>query len=188
MAPEPPNLTQLLRRGRAGDRLAIDQVMPVVYQELRRLAGSYLRNQNPGHTLQATALVHEAYLRLAERQQPDWQDRAHFFSVAATIMRQILVDHARTRCAAKRGGGAVNVELKDSVMYCDEKAPELVALDDALQALAKLDARQARVLELRYFGGLNNDEIAAVLDIGVATVVRDVRFAEAWLRREMARA
>jgi RNA polymerase sigma factor (TIGR02999 family) len=183
--PDPSNLTQLLRRGREGDRAAIDALMPLVYQELRRIAGSYLRSQSPGHTLQPTALVHEAYLRLADRAQPEWQDRAHFFSVAATIMRQILVDHARTRCAAKRGGGGVKVEFADGLDYSDEKAGDLIALDDALKALAALDERKARALELRYFGGLSVEETAEVLGISVATVGRETRFAEAWLRKEL---
>ena len=183
--PDPSNLTQLLRRGREGDRDAIDSLLPLVYQELRRLAGSYLHSQNPGHTLQATALVHEAYLRLADRSQPEWQDRAHFFSVAATIMRQILVDHARTKCAGKRGGGGVKVEFNEGIDYSDEKAGELIALDDALKALAAIDERKARALELRYFGGLSVEETAEVMGISVATVGREVRFAEAWLRNEL---
>ncbi|HUA62897.1 MAG TPA: sigma-70 family RNA polymerase sigma factor [Verrucomicrobiae bacterium] len=160
-------------------------LMPLVYEELRRLAGSYLRSQSPGHSLQPTALVHEAYLRLADRAQPDWQNRAHFFGVAANIMRQILVDHARSKYAAKRGGGAAKVEFQESMEYSDERARDLIALDDALRALNTLDERKARALELRYFGGLSVEETAEVLGVSMATVGREIRFAEAWLRHEM---
>jgi RNA polymerase sigma-70 factor, ECF subfamily len=187
MSPDGADLTQLLQQSRAGDRASMDQVIPLVYTELRRLAGAYLRNQAPGHTLQPTALVHEAYLRLAERSQPDWKDRAHFFSVAATIMRQILVDHARTKCAVKRSGARGQVEYKDSLDYSDEKASDLVAVDDALKELAAFDARKARTLELRYFGGLSVEETAEVLGISVATVGRETRYAEVWLRRALQR-
>ena len=187
MATETTTLTQLLRQSRAGDRTALDQVMPLVYNELRRLATNYLQKQPPGHTLQPTALVHEAYLRLVSRSQPNWQDRAHFFSVAVTIMRQILVDHARAKCAAKRGGTDVCVEFKDALDYSGEKAADLVALDDALKQLAAFDERKARALELRYFGGLSMEELTEVLGISVATVRREMRYAEAWLRRELQR-
>jgi RNA polymerase sigma factor (TIGR02999 family) len=185
MSPDGPDLAQLLRQSRAGDRSAVDQVIPLAYNELRRLAGAYLRNQAPGHTLQPTALVHEAYLRLANRSQPEWQDRAHFFSLAATIMRQILVDHARNKCAAKRGGSNVQVEFKDCLDYSDEKAADLVVLDDALNALAAFDERKARTLELRYFGGLSVEETAEALGVSAPTVGRETRSAEAWLRREL---
>jgi RNA polymerase sigma factor (TIGR02999 family) len=186
MSPGGSDLTQLLRQGREGDRAAIDRVIPLVYDELRRLAGGYLRNQAPGHTLQPTALVHEAYLRLADRSQPDWRDRAHFFGLAATIMRQILVDHARSKGAAKRGGERARVEFKETLDYSDEKASDLVVLDDALKGLAAFDERKARTLELRYFGGLSVEETAEVLGTSEATVGRDTRYAEAWLRRELA--
>jgi RNA polymerase sigma factor (TIGR02999 family) len=178
-------LTELLHRGRQGDRTATDLAMPFVYQELRRLAASYLRGQ-PGHTLQPTALVHEAYLRLVDRASADWKDRAHFFNLAATMMRQILVDHARTKVAAKRGGGRARVDFKDTLNYSDDKAGDLVALDDALQGLAAFDERKARTIELRYFGGLSVEETAETLGISVATVGRETRYAEAWLRRELA--
>jgi RNA polymerase sigma factor (TIGR02999 family) len=161
--------------------------MPLVYRELRRLAGSYLRNQAPGNTLQPTALVHEAYLRLVDGSASDWQDRAHFFNVAATIMRQILVDHARSKVAAKRGGGRAKVEFQETLNYSDEKAADLVALDDALKGLAAFDERKARTIELRYFGGLSTEETAETLGISVATVGRETRYAEAWLRRELQR-
>jgi RNA polymerase sigma factor (TIGR02999 family) len=162
-------------------------MMPLVYRELRRLAGSYLRNQAPGNTLQPTALVHEAYLRLVDGSAADWQDRAHFFNVAATIMRQILVDHARSKVAAKRGGGRAKVEFQETLNYSDEKAADLVALDDALKGLAAFDERKARTIELRYFGGLSTEETAETLGISVATVGRETRYAEAWLRRELQR-
>jgi RNA polymerase sigma-70 factor, ECF subfamily len=185
MTADEPSLTELLSRGCRGDQTATDQMMPMVYQELRRLAASYLRGQ-PGHTLRPTALVHEAYLRLVDRATADWKDRAHFFNLAATIMRQILVDHARTKVAAKRGGSRAKTEFKDTLNYSDEKAADLVALDDALQALAAVDQRKARVIDLRYFGGLNANEIAETLGVSVATVGRETRYAEAWLRRELA--
>jgi RNA polymerase sigma-70 factor (ECF subfamily) len=184
MSPDATEVTQLLRRSRQGEHAAIDQVMPLVYQELRRLAASYLRNQVQGHTLQPTALVHEAYLRLMGS-DADWKDRAHFFNLAATIMRQILVDHARTKTAGKRGGGHAKVEFRDTLNYSDEKAADLVALDDALRSLAAVDERKARVIELRYFGGLNVEESAEALGVSIATVGRETRHAEAWLRREL---
>jgi RNA polymerase sigma factor (TIGR02999 family) len=157
----------------------------VVYQELRRLAGSYLRHQAPGHTLQPTALVHEAYVRLVDRSLSDWNDRAHFFNVAAATMRQILVDHARAKVAAKRGGGRVKVEFRETLDYSDEKAADVVALDEALQALAAVDERKARAIELRYFGGLSVEETAKTLNVSIATVGREIRYAEAWLRRSL---
>ncbi len=185
MSPDPANLTELLHRSREGDRAALDAIMPLVYQELRRLAGSYLRDQSPTQSIQPTVLVHEAYLRLAGRHQPEYQDRAHFFRVAAGIMRQVLVDDARTRHAVKRGGGNPKLEFTETFDYSGEKASHLVALDDALKALEQLDERKARVIELRYFGGLSVEETAEALGISVATVGREVRFAEAWLRREL---
>lgn len=184
MAAEEASLTELLRRGRQGDRTATDMAMPLVYQELRRLAASYLRGQS-GHTLQPTALVHEAYLRLVDRASADWKDRAHFFNLTATIMRQILVDHARAKVAAKRGGGRARVDFRDTLNYSDDKAADLVALDDALQGLAAFDQRKARTIELRYFGGLSVEETAEALGVSVATVGRETRYAEAWLRREL---
>ena len=185
MSEKTPTLTQLLQKSREGDRLAFARAVPLVYRELRRLAGNFLRQQGPGHTLQPTALVHEAYLRLVERAHPDWQDRAHFFNVAATVMRQILVDHARAKIAGKRGGGQSKVEFKETLDYCDERAAEVIALDDALKALAAIEPRKARAIELRYFGGLSVEETAEALDISVATVGRETRYAEAWLRREL---
>jgi RNA polymerase sigma-70 factor (ECF subfamily) len=159
--------------------------MPRVYRELRRLAAGYLRNQPHGHTLQPTGLVHEAYIRLVERSQSDWQDTTHFFQTAAVIMRRILVDHARTRIAGKRGGGQVRVDLDAALNHAGNRNETLVALDDVLTDLAAFDERKARVIELRYFGGLSVEETALALGISVATVGREVRYAEAWLRREL---
>jgi RNA polymerase sigma factor (TIGR02999 family) len=187
VSPETVGLTQLLRESRAGDRTAFDRVLSVVYNELRRQAGQYLKMQRPGHTLQPTALVHEAYLRLVSGSQPDWQDRAHFFGVAATVMRHILVDHARAQSAQKRGGGRERVEVNDALVYSGDKAGDLLAIHDALTRLADFDERKARVLELRYFGGLSMEEITRVLCTSAATVRRDLRYAEAWLRRELQR-
>jgi len=180
-------VAQLLRRSREGDQGALDQLMPLVYQQLRRLAAAYLQNQAPGHTLQPTALVHEAYLRMLGS-GADWNDRAHFFHLAATIMRQILVDHARAKVALKRGGGQSKLAFQDELLYSDEKAGELVALDDALRDLSAFDERKAQVIELRYFGGLSVDETAEVLCISSATVGRETRQAEAWLRHQIDKA
>src|SRR5262249_51540466 len=146
-----------------------------------------LRSQGPGHTLQPTELVHAAYLRLVSRSQPDWKDRAHFFAVASTMMRQILVDHARSKGALKRFSSCAKLEFDDTLKYSDEKASDLIAVDDGLKDLANEDERKARVLELRYFGGLTTEEIAEVLSTSVATVGRDIRVAEAWLRRYLSR-
>jgi RNA polymerase sigma factor (TIGR02999 family) len=184
-APEPADLTRLQPLGRQDEQTAVDGAMPLVYRELRRLAGSYLRNQPCNHTLQPTALVHEAYVRLVERSQSSWQDKAHFFQTAAIVMRRILVDYARTRIAAKRGGSQLRVDL-DAALNCSvNRAEVLVALDDVLADLAAFDERKARAIELRYFGGLSVDETAQVLGVSVATVGREIRYAEAWLRREL---
>ena len=178
-------ITELLVQSRNGDRTAIDRIMPLVYKELRRLAAYYLAGQQPGHTLQPTALVHEAYLRLAGRSVPDLRNRVHFFSVAARIMRQVLVDHARTKFAAKRRGAQPIAEFRETLEYSDEKAPDLVALDDALKTLAAFDERKVRILELRFFGGLSVEETAEALGISAATVGRETRYAKAWLSREL---
>lgn len=178
-------ITQLLRRWSEGDRAALDQLMPVVQQELRKLAGGYLRQERPGHTLQPTALINEAYLRLVKQDFPEWQSRRHFYGVAAQLIRQILVEHARAHAAAKRGSGDEKLPLEEAWVYAQEKAAELVALDDALTALAKLDERKARLIELRYFGGLSLAETAALMDISIATIGREMRLAQAWLHREM---
>jgi RNA polymerase sigma-70 factor, ECF subfamily len=163
----------------------MDELLPLVYQELRRIAGAYLRSQRPGHTLQPTALLHEAYIKLAGATPHNWHDRTHFFATAAAIMRNILVDHARARQAEKRGSGMTPVSLEVAMGHSIERPADLIALDDALQALATRDERKARVLELRYFGGLSVEETAETLGLSVATVGREARFAAAWLRREM---
>jgi RNA polymerase sigma factor (TIGR02999 family) len=183
----PSDVTQLLRKWKEGDRAAFDQLMPVVYQELRKLANSYLRDERPDHTLQPTALINEAYLRLVKQDFPEWQSRKHFYGVAAQLMRQILVEHARKRAAAKRSAGANKISLDEAPVFSQDQAADLVALDDALKALAEFDRRKASVVELRYFGGLSLEEVAGALDISVATVGREMRMAQAWLRREMAK-
>ena len=182
----PPNeITQLLRRWSQGDAAALDQLMPIVLRELRKLAGGYLKGERPNHTLQPTALINEAYLRLVTQDFPEWQSRTHFFGVAAQLMRQILVDHARSHATAKRGYNAPKLSLDAAAEFSREEADELVALDDALTSLARFDERKARVVEMRYFGGLTVEEIALALGIGTATVTRDMRLAQAWLLREM---
>jgi RNA polymerase sigma-70 factor (ECF subfamily) len=178
----------LLSRASAGDAQAVSQLMPLVYDELRRLAASYLRNERRGQTLQATALVHEAYVRLINEKSHNWQNRTHFLAIAALSMRQILVQRARARKATKRGGDPIRVELEDHLLPASSTAGEevdLVALDAALDRLATLDPRQAKVVELRYFGGLSVEEAAAALDISPATVKRDWTLARAWLKREL---
>ena len=188
MEPEPPReVTQLLQRWRAGDRQALDALLPLIYQELRRLAHAQLRQERPDHTLQSAALVHEAYLRLIGLHPPQWESRTHFFAVAARLMRQILVDYARRHGAAKRGGGAATVSLDDAQRVSSRAAVDVVALDEALTALATFDARQSRVVELRFFGGLTLEEISAALEIAPATVQRDWTAARAWLHREMSK-
>jgi RNA polymerase sigma factor (TIGR02999 family) len=180
----PRTVTALLRSWRDGDADAADELMPLVYDELRKLAAHYLYGERGGHTFRPTDLVSEAYLRLAGGVQPDWEDRAHFFGIAARLMRQILVDHARKRLADKRGAGADAAPLDDGLV-ATERPERLVALDDALDALAKHDARKARALELHYFGGMTQAEIARALDVHVNTVARDLELAEAWIHRAM---
>jgi RNA polymerase sigma-70 factor (ECF subfamily) len=174
----------LLRAWSDGDRNALDKLAPIVYDELRRLARYYLHRERPGHSLQATALVNEAYLRLVDYKRMRWENRAHFFAVSAQLMRRILVDHAR-RHNLKRGGGVQHVELQDTVVIGEDRAENLIALDEALQSLAHMDARKARVVELRFFGGLSVEETAEVLQISAVTVMRDWSSARAWLYREM---
>lgn len=181
----PHEITQLLQAWRNGDQAALEQLLPVVYQELHKLAHAYLNRERSDHTLQPTALIHEAYLRLLGQHIEQWQNRTHFYGVAAHLMRQILVEHARQRGAGKRGGGAAKLALDEALDYAPEQAAELVALDDALTGLAKFDERKCRVIELRYFAGLNVEETAEVLGISVPTVVRDQRMAQAWLHREL---
>ena len=180
-------VTQLLNNWREGDRKALDALLPLVYDELHRLAHFQLRKERPDHTLQSAALVHEAYLRLAGGTAPQWESRSHFFGIAAQLMRQILVDYARRHGAAKRGGSVCKVSLEDAMVAAKKIDLDVVALDDALQALAAIDARQARVVELRFFSGLSLDEISTVMEIAPATVQRDWTAARAWLHREMSR-
>jgi len=176
-------VTQLLLRWSEGDKAALGKLMPLVYRELRRLAGHYMRRERPGHTLQASALVNEAYLRLVDYRRMQWQNRAHFFAVAAQAMRRVLVEHARSRQYAKRGGTAQRISLDDVAVLTDQQAAELVALDEALTSLEALDARKARIVELRYIGGLSIEEAAETLGVSTATVERDWRSAKAWLYR-----
>ena len=179
-------VTQLLRQWSAGDAAALEKLLPLVYDELRRRAGAYLRQERPGHTLQPTALVHEAYLKLVGGGSVDWKDRAHFFGVAARAMRQVLVDHARARQTAKRGEGQVRVELDAAgAVATPARNLDLLDLDRALSRLAALDERQSRLVELRLFAGLTIEESAEVLRVSHATVSREWKHAEAWLQREM---
>jgi RNA polymerase sigma-70 factor, ECF subfamily len=185
LVPRSKIVTQLLRDWRQGDQAALNQLMPVVYEELRRLGASWLRRERPGHTLQPTALIHEAYLRLIDQDPPEWESRTHFFGIASRLMRQILIEHARRRATAKRGGEQEKVSLDEALVYGPERASQLVALDEALSGLAAIDERKCRIVEMRYFGGLTTEEIAQQMNISVATVGREVRVAEAWLNREM---
>lgn len=178
-------VTRLLHDWQAGDRAALERLTPLVYDELRRLAAHYLRGEREGHTLQGTALVHEAFIRLVGQGAPQLQSRAHFFGVAARLMRQILVDHARRAKAAKRGGGERHLSVGEAAVFSPERADSLVALDEALDALARFDPRKSRIVELRYFAGLSIEEIAGAEGVAVATVRRQMRTAEAWLHREM---
>ena len=180
-------VTQLLRAWSRGDKSVLDQLYQLVYGELRRLAHRYMSRENPGHTLQTTALVNEAYLRLADAKDLNWQDRAHFFAVSATIMRRILIDEARARRAERRGGEAQQMAIDDILNIPQNPNNDLIALDDALKELAKNDERKSRVVELRYFGGLSVEETAEVLKVSADTVMRDWRLAKAWLLRELSR-
>jgi RNA polymerase sigma factor (TIGR02999 family) len=183
--PPPNEITERLIAWGAGDRAALDQLLPVVYQELRRMAGNYLRQENPGHTLQPTALVHEAWLRLIDQARVDWRNRAQFFGVAAQMMRRILVDHAKAKHREKRGGDAVKLSLDDVINLSGERAADLLALDDALDELTRVDERKSRVVELRYFGGFTIEEIAQILEVSPETVMRDWKLAKAWLYQQI---
>jgi RNA polymerase sigma factor (TIGR02999 family) len=185
MQPSPADVTMLLGEHRKGNQEAMRQLLPLVYGELRKIAARKLRAEREGHTLQPTALVHEAYLRMVEQTDVPWQNRAHFLGCAAHVMRHILVDSARARRASKRGGGARRVTLSDALVVAGDRDVDLVALDDALQALAKLNARQSRVVELRYFGGLSIEETAEVVGVSPTTVSQDWAIARMWLRREL---
>jgi RNA polymerase sigma factor (TIGR02999 family) len=185
---ESSETTQLLRAWAGGDRGALDRLTPHVYRELRRIAGHHMQNERAGQSMQATALVHEAYLKLIDVTNVDWQHRAHFFAVSAQIMRHILLDRARRRVAAKRGGRAEKVNLDEVPDVASGRAGELIRLDDALNALAKVDPRKAQVVEMRFFGGLSVEETAEVLAVSPETVMRDWRLARAWLLAELSRA
>jgi RNA polymerase sigma-70 factor, ECF subfamily len=181
----PHRVTQLLQQWSHGDDAALAELTPLVYEELRRLAHHYMEGERPGHTLQTTALVNEAYLRLADQTNPNWQSRAHFFAVAARAMRGILVNYAKSNQAQKRGGGAARIELNEAAILSPEQSKEIVDLHEALERLATLNSRKARVVELKYFGGLNHDEIAEVMKISTVTVRRDWMFAKTWLYDEL---
>jgi len=181
----PQEVTQLLANWSQGDPTALEKLIPLVYKELRHLAHRYMEGQRPDHTLQTTALVNEAYLRLADQSKPNFTNRSHFFAVAAKAMRQILVDYAKAQQSQKRGAGATKVELDEAALISPEQTSAILDVDEALEKLAVLDSRKAHVVELRYFGGLNQDEIAEVLKISTVTVRRDWVFARAWLYTEL---
>lgn len=185
MTPSPDEITQLLKNWGNGDQAARDQLIPLVYEELRRMAHQHMRKERTGHTLQTSALVHEAFMRLVDQTDVQWQNRAHFFGIAAQMMRRVLVDHARGRQYAKRGGDARRVSLDEVAIVSQERAADVVALDDALNRLAAVDQRKSQVVELRFFGGLSIDETATVLAVSPGTIMRDWTLAKAWLRREM---
>ncbi len=185
MIPSPHDVTQLLVAWGNGDQSARDQLMPLVYDELHRLAHQYMNRERPGHTLQTSALVNEAFLRLVDQRDVHWQNRAHFLGIAAQMMRRILVDYARNRQYAKRGGNARQVSLDEAVIVSNERSADVVALDEALKSLAEFDLRKSQIVELRFFGGLSIDETAEVLTVSPGTVMRDWTLAKAWLKRAM---
>lgn len=178
-------VTQLLSDLQGGRSSAAEELLPLVYQELRRIAAAYMRRERANHTLQATALVHEAFLQLVDQTRVDWKNRAHFFGVAAQLMRRILVEHARTRGAQKRGGSAAKLSLEEAINYFPQKDLTLLALDDSLKELEKLDERQSRIVELRFFGGLTTEETSEVMGVSTATVEREWRSAKAWLHSQL---
>jgi RNA polymerase sigma factor (TIGR02999 family) len=185
MRQTPQNVTQLLIDWSKGDKEALDNLVPLVYEELRRQAARYLRHERAGHTLQTTALIHEAYLRLVDQRNVHWQNRAHFFGIAAQMMRRILVDHARTKKRAKRGGSDIRVSFSEATLKAPDQDLDIVALDEALEHLAEIDEQQSKIVELRFFSGLTVEETAEVLGISPATVKRDWSMAKAWLHREI---
>jgi len=187
MEPSASQVTQLLKAWSDGEQDALDRLMPLVYQELRRLAQTYMSHERPGHILQTTALVNEAYLRLIDTEQANWRNRAHFFAACSQVMRRILVDWARSRLASKRAGEFQPLQLEEALLVASEPDPDLVALDEAVTALAALDARKAQVVEMRFFGGLSVEETAEVLKTSPETVMRDWKFAKSWLRRELSK-
>jgi len=180
-------ITELLVQWSEGDQAALDRLTPLVYDELRQMARTYLRGERPDHTLQATALVHEAYLRLIDQREVRWQNRAHFFGIASQMMRRVLVNHALARAAGKRGGGAQKIQLEEAEGLAVSPEVEILALDEAMKQLEKLDPLQNRVVELRYFGGLTVEEAAEVLNLSAATVKREWSTARLWLRRQLKR-
>jgi len=180
-------ITELLAAWGRGDESALERLMPLVYDELRRLAHRYMNRERPGHTLQTTALVNEAYLRLVNWREVQWQSRAHFFAVSAQMMRRILVDFARDRQYLKRGGGALRVSLSEAASFTEQQGADLIALDEALTALADVDPRKGQVVEMRFFGGLSVEEVAEVLKVSEETVIRDWRLAKVWLLRQLGR-
>lgn len=184
MSAIPQEITQLLLNWSQGDEAALEELIPLVYPELRKLARRYMGRESPDHTLQTSALINEAYLRLVDQKAVAWQDRGHFFAVAAQVMRHILVDHARSYLYEKRGGGAQHVALEEAVV-CDERANELTALDEALTRLAQIDERKSKIVELRFFAGLSVEETAETLGLAPITVMREWRAAKAWLHREV---
>jgi RNA polymerase sigma factor (TIGR02999 family) len=183
--PTTPQVTQLLIAWGKGDQVARDQLMSLVYEELHRLAHRYMKRESPGHTLQTSALVNEAFVRLVGQKNVRWQNRAHFFGIAAQMMRRILVDYARSRNFAKRGGGAAQISLDEALIVSDERSAEVVSVHEALERLAEFDPRKSQLVELRFFGGLSIDETAQVLNVSPGTVMRDWTLAKAWLRREI---
>jgi RNA polymerase sigma factor (TIGR02999 family) len=185
MTSPPQQVTQLLNDWSTGDQTARDRLMTLVYEELHRLAHQYMRRESPGHTLQTSALVNEAFVKLVDQRNVRWQNRAHFFGLAAQLMRRILVDHARSRQTSKRGGGLHPISFDDALYVSDERSAEVVAVHEALEQLSKFDARKGQIVELRFFGGLSIDETAEVLDVSPGTVMRDWTLAKAWLHREM---
>jgi RNA polymerase sigma factor (TIGR02999 family) len=184
-SPGPAEITRLLIDWRGGDQAALDQLIPLVHEELRRLARRHMAHERVGHTLQATALVNEAFVRLIDVRQVKWQDRAHFFAMSSRLMRRILVDFARSKGYQKRGGGAQKVSFDEALLVVREPGQDLVALDDALTALSAFDGRKAQVVEMRFFGGLSVEETAEALNVSVDTVMRDWKLAKAWLLREL---
>jgi RNA polymerase sigma factor (TIGR02999 family) len=183
--PHQHEITQLLAEWREGKQSALDELYPLVYDELHRLARRYMSRERKGHTLQTTALINEAYVRLVDQKNVHWANRSHFFAISAQIMRRILIDHARRHAYAKRGGGARQVSLEEAATVVPNKSEELLRLDEALKSLAEMDPRRSQVVELRYFGGLNNEEIAGVLHISENTVTRDWNMARAWLYQQL---
>jgi RNA polymerase sigma factor (TIGR02999 family) len=179
------NITELLSDWGNNNAIVLEKLIPLVYEELHKLASCYINSERPNHTIQTTALVNEAYLRLAQQKQMQWQDRKHFFAVVARIMRHILINYARTQKAQRRGGGSYKVQLEEVTSLLEEKKPDLLALDEALNRLALIDSRKSKLVELRFFSGLNMEETAEVLEISIATAKRDWLLAKAWLYREL---